>query len=161
MKKALIITQFIILSLIIILFNPLSNRLITLYYANDLSLNSKYFYRQIASESSFRCFAYSSAKAIGPGQITYNTAKYLKPDIREWELWLPWVNIQMSGRYTKYLLKKYKYNYSLTLAAYNWGETNVDKKLQYHQINVVRHINYRFLFKNVSETNTFLKKIME
>ncbi|HOD53668.1 MAG TPA: lytic transglycosylase domain-containing protein [Candidatus Cloacimonadota bacterium] len=161
MKKILILFQFILLFVIVVLFNPLSNRVITYYYSKKLNLNSTYFYRQINSESSFRCFAYSYASAIGPGQITFDTARYLHKDIKKWQLWLPWINIRTSGEYMIYLLKKYKQNYSLALAAYNWGETNVDKKLKYHQINVVRHINYRFLFKNVTETNTFLLKIME
>jgi soluble lytic murein transglycosylase-like protein len=161
MKKSLIIFQFALLTLVILTFNPLTNRIITLSKAKKYELNPTYFYKQIASESSFRCFAYSHAKAIGPGQITENTAKYMKPDIKRWHLWLPWINIDISAKYTKYLLKKYKDNYSLALAAYNWGETNVDRKLRYHQIHVSQHINYRFLFKNITETDVFLKKILE
>lgn len=161
MKKYLIIFQFILLGMVILAFNPFTNRIITLYTAKKYNLNRTYFYKQIASESSFRCFAYSHAKAIGPGQITEGTAKYIDPKVKTWHLWIPWVNIDISAKYTKYLLKKYKGNYSVALAAYNWGETNVDRKLRYHQVHISQHINYRFLFKNITETDTFLKKIME
>ncbi|HOE90474.1 MAG TPA: lytic transglycosylase domain-containing protein [Candidatus Cloacimonadota bacterium] len=161
MNKLFIISQMIIILMVIALFNPLTNMLLTYYYGKQFSLNTKYFYKQIEAESSFRCFAYSSAKAIGVGQITYLTAKYMDSSIKQWQLWLPWVNIQLSAQYTQYLLHKYKNNYSLALAAYNWGETNVDNKIKYHQIHISSNINYGFLFKNVSETDTFLKTILD
>lgn len=160
MKKAFVISQFIILFAIILMFNPLTNIFLTNYYANKYSLDKNYFYRQIKAESSFRCFAYSSAKAIGPGQITYKTAKYMDNSIQKWQLWLPWLNIDLSAKYTQYLLKKYQNNYSLALAAYNWGETNVDDKIRYHQITIITNLNYAFLFKNIGETDAFLKKIL-
>lgn len=161
MKKAIIIIQVIILLGIIVAFNPISNRIITIIMAKKLNLNTTYFYKQISSESSFRCFAYSHAKAIGPGQITKSTAQYINPQMPAWRLWLPWDNIYCSGLYTKYLLHKYKENYSLALAAYNWGETNVDLKLKFYNIQIIKSINYRFLFKHVYETDAFIKKILE
>ncbi len=161
MKKVLILIQFIILVILTMMFNPISNRLITIYQAKRLGLNSIYFYKQIKAESSFRCFAYSHAKAIGPGQITKDTAKYIVPELKSWRLWLPWDNIYASGRYTRYLLEKYEGNYSLALAAYNWGETNVDMKLKLYNIRVVKSINYRFLFSNVYETDAFIRNIIE
>ncbi len=161
MKRFFICSQFIILILILMAFNPLSTRIYTLIIAKSLDLNVRYFYNQIGAESSFRCFTRSYVNAIGAGQITKKTAKYISPHVSEWRLWLPWDNIYMSGLYTKYLLQKYKGNYSLALASYNWGETNVDNKLKYYNIQVSSHINYRFLFKNVKETDTFIRVILE
>lgn len=161
MLRLLLLIQFILLSLIILVFNPISVRIYTLIIAKQNGLNVRYFYNQIEAESSFRCFIHSYVNAIGPGQVTKETAAYIQPDLNPKRLWLPWDNLAVSAKYTQYLLNKYKGNYSLALAAYNWGETNVDNKLKYHNINIVRHLNYRYLFKNVYETDAFIKKILE
>lgn len=161
MKKCLIISQFIILSVIIMVFNPLTTRILSVITAKRIGLNINYFYKQIGAESSYRCFTRSHVQAIGAGQITRETARYIAPEIKSWRLWLPWDNLYVSALYTRHLLNKYKGNYSLALASYNWGETNVDNKLKYHNIHISRYINYRFLFKNIPETDSFLKEILE
>jgi hypothetical protein len=124
-------------------------------------LNSIYFYKQIKARGSFRCFAYSHAKAIGPGQITKDKAKYIVPELRAGDFGYHGTIYASRSRYTRYLLEKYEGNYSLALAAYNWGETNVDMKLKLYNIRVVKSINYRFLFSNVYETDAFIRNIIE
>lgn len=160
-RNFLIKFQFLILSITIIIFNPLSAKFYTILYAQKYSLNKSIFYRQIKTESYFRCFIKSKKNAIGLGQVTYPTALYMNPKISKWQLYIPWKNLDISGRYMEYLLKRYKQNYSLALAAYNWGETNVDSQLKINGININSNINYQYLFKNVRETYIFIDKILD
>jgi soluble lytic murein transglycosylase-like protein len=61
----------------------------------------------------------------------------------------------------EYLLKKYKGNMVLVLAAYNWGETNVDKLTKPLNASSLSEANLRQLFKNNKETNAYLQKILD
>jgi soluble lytic murein transglycosylase-like protein len=154
-----IIAQFVILGLILLLFNPLTGRLMTLYYAKKHGIDSGIFYRQIGTESYFRCFIKSNKGAMGIGQVIYSTAVYMEKDIKQWELYLPWKNLDISAKYMRYLLKRYNNNYSLALAAYNWGETNIDTVLKANNVVIETEEDYRYLFANVRETYAYLEKI--
>ena len=157
-KKALIKTIFWLLIFVVLIYNPLSVRVYVLFAALIFDLNVKFFYNQIKAESSFKSLAYSKVGAIGPGQIRINTSGYISPKIHTAFLWVPFVNVYISAKYMKYLLKKYKGNQSLALVAYNWGETNVDKKIKH--IKVKKDKNYGGMFKNIPESYKYLKKIM-
>ncbi len=159
MKKKFVKAVFWLLIAIILLYNPVSVRIYTLFAAMCYHLDSKLFYQQIKSESSFRALAISKANAIGPGQIKTDTHKYISPDIPTIFLWLPFVNICVSAKYMRYLLDKYNHNWSVALAAYNWGETNVDKKLK--GIKIERNKDYKKYFKNIKESYHYIKKVMK
>ncbi len=162
MQKLIIKLLFAVLGILILLFNPLSARLMTVIAGSVYDMNVPVFYRQIGAESSFCPLAESSKGAVGLGQIKYETAVYVIPGINKTELWLPWYNLKISAMYNKYLLKRYNGNYTLALAAYNWGETNVDKKLKESKITKVSSdTNYRELFKNIPETYAFIGRILE
>jgi len=161
LKKIIIIAQFAILLLIILLFNPITNMTLTLYYAKKYGLNSSLYFRQIKAESFFRCFVKSKKGAIGVGQVIYTTAVYIDSDIKKWELYLPWRNLDISSKYMQYLLERYQNNYSLALAAYNWGETNVSEKLRENNILIEIDTKYDYLFQNVRETYSYIEKIMK
>ena len=159
-NKGIILLQFTILAIIILLFNPLTSVSLTFFYANKYGLDKSVFYRQIKSESYFRCFVRSPKGAIGVGQVLYSTAGYIEPEINKWELYLPWRNLDISGKYMQLLLNRHNDNYSLALAAYNWGETNVSEKLKENDISIEPDTNYIYLFENIRETYTYIEKIL-
>ncbi|HNX00892.1 MAG TPA: lytic transglycosylase domain-containing protein [Candidatus Cloacimonadota bacterium] len=158
MKAFIIWFLFIILTIVILLYNPFTVRLIVIWQAHHYDLNAKYFYRLISQESTFRSLAISKQKALGPGQVREGTARYLDPNYRKGSLYFPYYNIRISAQYVRYLLNKYNHNWSLAIAAYNWGETNVDRKVVGMKID--RDANYRELFENVRETYNLLDKVL-
>lgn len=152
---------FWFLVVIILIYNPLSARVMTLMTAVSHGLDTELFYKLIDAESSFRSLAYSRSRAIGLGQVQVPTARYVYRNYIPGILWFPPANLHISARYFSYLLNKYQGNVSLSLAAYNWGESNVDRRLRKEEITIDTDENYRYLFRNVPETNFFIKKIME
>ena len=159
MKKRLIKILFYLLVFFILIYNPLTARLLTLIISPIYHLDSNMFYRQIAAESSFRTLAFSSRGAIGLGQVKPQTAKYMSLKYPEILLWFPVTNLMISARYTQHLLKKYKNNRSLALASYNWGETNVDRRIRNLKLETDK--DYSYLFADVPETYAFVKKILQ
>lgn len=155
------VLQFIllILALIILLYNPISLRLMTLGYAIYYKLDPIKFYRMISAESSFRSFAVSHQQAIGLGQVQENTAFYMRTSHKRGLLFVPFYNLKISALYMKYLLGRYNGNWSLALAAYNWGETKVDKRIKGISINPQE--NYVYLFNDIPETRIFITKILK
>jgi len=160
-KKRILSLFFIIIILFVVIYNPLTAMLLTTYTAKQNNIDTKLFYRMISTESSFFTLAYSKKGAIGLGQVRATTAKYISPEYPKVALWFPPTNLQISADYLNYLLKKYRGNKSLALAAYNWGETNVDKKLKEMGITVEPERNYRDLFVRVPETYSFIGKILK
>ena len=76
----------------------------------------------------------SSAGAIGPMQIMPETAAFLArrsgaTTFTTADLTTPRVNIAYGSYYLRYLLDRYHGNLTLALAAYNGGESNVDRWL--------------------------------
>jgi soluble lytic murein transglycosylase len=155
------ILQFILVCLVIIVlfYNPVSIRLMTLSVAVYYSLDPVKFYRLVSTESSFRSLAVSSKQAIGLGQIKEGTAGYVNERHKRGLLFLPTYNLKISALYLKYLLSRYKDNWSLALAAYNWGETNVDRRIK--GISIQTDKNYIDLFSDIPETRLFISKIMK
>ena len=159
MKSKTIKFLFIFLIVIILIFNTYSNRFGTILTAYIHGLEATKFYHLIKAESSFRCFAYSHRKAIGLGQIKTQTSRYIEPKVHPVFLWIPPVNLHISAKYIKYLLKKYNNNWSVALAAYNWGETNVDKRMR--NIKIQKNRDYRNKFKDIKETYNYIEKILD
>jgi soluble lytic murein transglycosylase len=155
------ILQFILLVLVIIVlfYNPVSVRLMTLGVAIYYKLDPVKFYRLISTESSFRSFAVSSKKAIGLGQVKEDTAGYINISHKRGLLFVPFYNLKISALYLKYLLARYDNNWSIALAAYNWGETKVDKRIKGRKI--VSGENYVILFSDIPETRQFINKILK
>ena len=159
-KKRLIKLSFFLLVLIITINNPISARIFCITVAKINGVDSVTFYKLIKAESSFRTFAYSKKKAIGLGQIKKETSQFMHDKIPPVFLWNPIFNLYISSKYYKYLHSKFNDNLSLTLAAYNWGETNVLRLIKKNKINIKSSENYSFLFKDNPETYEFIINIM-
>lgn len=127
---------------------------VAVYYGLDPGI----FYRLIRSESSFRSFAISNAQAIGLGQIRESTAFYIHKKHKRGLLFVPLYNLKLAARYLLYLQDRYHGNWSLSLAAYNWGETNVSSRVKGLKIDPQK--NYQSLFKDIPETYRYIGKII-
>jgi len=73
-------------------------------------------------------------------------------------LFVPLYNLRLSARYLNYLRAKYQGNWSLTLAAYNWGETNVSRRIDTQNIDAQK--DYREHFRDIPETYNYIGKIL-
>ena len=85
----------------------------------------------IYQESKFRDQT-SQAGARGLMQITPDTARYIArlsggTKFQQGDLATPQINISYGAYYLRYLLDRYDGNDELAIAAYNAGETNVDR----------------------------------
>jgi len=155
-----LLSGLILLSILVIFtFNPLSIRLMTLGVAVYYNIEPAVFYRLINTESAFRSFAISPKQAVGLGQMRENTARYIHPEYRSGMLFVPLYNLKLCARYIKYLQKKYNKNWTLVLAAYNWGETNVDRRVRGMRIETGK--DYRHLFRDIRETSAYIDKILK
>ena len=157
-KKGRVKFYFFLIIVVLLIYNPISARIMTVGVAITTNVDIKIFYNLIKAESSFRSLAYSSQKAIGLGQMQVNTFNYVFPKQPGVLIWFPPSNLFASAKYLKYLNKKFKGNWTLTLAAYNWGETNVLKRIR--KMNIVSEADYRYKFKDIPETYAFLINIL-
>ncbi len=158
LKKNLLRLILLFLIVIILFYNPVSLRLMTLGFAIYYKLDPGKFYRLVGAESSFRSFAVSSKQAIGLGQVKEDTAGYIYQRHKRGMLFLPFYNLKITALYLKYLLSRYNNNWSLSLAAYNWGETNVDRRIRGREL--LPDKNYSNLFSDIPETRRFISKII-
>ncbi len=157
--KRWILSAVILLAIILVVtFNPISIRLMTLGVAVCYNIEPAVFYRLIRTESGFRSFAVSPKQAVGLGQIRENTARYIHPEYRSGMLFVPIYNLKLSAKYIKYLQNKYKSNWTLVLAAYNWGETNVDRRIR--GLLIETDADYRHLFRDIRETRAYINKVL-
>jgi soluble lytic murein transglycosylase len=147
-----------ICAVIVLVYNPVSLRLLTLGYAVYYDLNPVRFYRLVGAESSFRSLAVSEQHAIGLGQVREDTAFYVNTEHKRGLLFFPFYNLKISARYLQYLLGRYHNNWTLALAAYNWGETKVDKRLK--GISIKPDEDYAYLFSDIPETHKYISKII-
>lgn len=148
----------VLLIALILLYNPVSIRVMTVGVAIYHGIDPVIFYRLIRTESSFRSFAVSDAQAIGLGQIRESTAHYIHKQHKRGMLFVPVYNLSLSARYIKYLLQQYHGNWSLALAAYNWGETNVNARMGKTKIDPGE--DYRNMFRDVPETYHYISRIL-
>lgn len=149
---------FGILILIALVYNPISVRMMSFGVAVVHGIDPMLFYRLIRTESSFRSFAVSPRDAIGLGQIRESTAFYIHEKHKRGLLFVPFYNLNLSAKYIKYLLQRFDGNWSLALAAYNWGETNVSRRMS--SISIEPAKDYRMMFSDIPETHNYITKIM-
>jgi soluble lytic murein transglycosylase-like protein len=147
-----------LLFVLILVYNPISLRITTVGVAIYYGIDPGMFYRLIHSESSFRSFAVSNAQAIGLGQIRESTAFYIHKEHKRGFLFFPVYNLKLAAKYLNYLKERYHGNWSLALAAYNWGETNVSKRISGMKVDPDK--DYRYLFKDIPETYNYIGKIL-
>lgn len=81
----------------------------------------------IRQESVFNPLARSPVGARGLMQIMPTTARRLRRSVRDKQLVIPQVNIELGTQYVKNLLKRYDGNLVYVLAAYNAGESRVER----------------------------------
>jgi soluble lytic murein transglycosylase len=159
--KRLLLSLALLFSLTVLFFlNPLIMRVMTVGVAWGHHLNAGRFYRLIQAESSFRPWVRSHRDAVGLGQVRQETAYFIYVGHDERLLWFPPYNLHISALYLKYLLKRYHGNWSIALAAYNWGETNVDQRLRKMSVDYGPNTDCRAYFQDIPETRTYLNKIL-
>ena len=110
---------------------PLRHDDIIRQQARDKDLDPALIAAVIYEESKFRDQT-SHAGARGLMQITPQTAEYIARKsggtrFEQGDLGTPQINIAYGSFYLRYLLDRYDGNYELAVAAYNAGETNVDR----------------------------------
>ena len=99
-------------------------------YSKEYDVEKSLIAAVIYQESRYRSAAVSSVGATGLMQIMPDTAQWLSSKMsipyKKSDLKDPDYNIRMGTFYLNYLLKKYKGDEKLALAAYNAGPGNVD-----------------------------------
>ena len=110
---------------------PLRHEDIIRQQAREKDLDPALIAAVIYQESKFRDQT-SEAGARGLMQITPATAEFIARDsggtrFSQEDLATPQINIAYGTYYLRYLMRRYDRNTELVLAAYNAGETNVDK----------------------------------
>ena len=156
--KGLIYPISALLLLVILIYNPVSVRIMTVGVAIYYKLNPVVFYRLIKTESAFRSLAVSPRHAIGLGQVKQSTAHYLVDGHDPKLLYTPLYNLKTSAKYLLYLKSRFKGNWSLMLAAYNWGETAVSRRMR--NVAISPKEDYRDRFKDVPETYNYIAKVL-
>jgi soluble lytic murein transglycosylase len=103
----------------------------------------------------------SPAGALGLMQIEPATAEFLAQrsggvDFKVSDLSDPAINISYGAYYLRYLLNRYDHDETLALAAYNGGETNVDRWLA-----LAHAANVRFTVDEIpfAETRAYVKRV--
>ncbi|MCS7311873.1 MAG: lytic transglycosylase domain-containing protein [Acidobacteria bacterium] len=110
--------------------------------AREHGLSKKLILAVIAIESDFQTRALSPKGAIGLMQLLPETARLY--GVRN--LWDPYENLRAGVAHLAYLVRRYRGNLGLALAAYNAGEDDVDR---YGGI------------PPFAETRTYVKKVLE
>jgi soluble lytic murein transglycosylase-like protein len=158
LRRILVFPFVLLLILLILIYNPVSVRLMTVGTAVFYGIEPPIFYRLIETESHFRSFAVSPSAAIGLGQVKESTAKYIHTKHKRGMLFVPFYNLRMSAQYIRYLQKRFDNNWTLVLAAYNWGENNVETRMRRTKINP--KTDYRQRFSDIPETYNFINRIL-
>lgn len=110
--------------------------------ADKFKLDSALIKAIIKAESNFNHRAVSPVGAQGLMQLMPKTASFLKVD----DSFHPEKNIEGGARYLSYLLKTYRGNLSLALAAYNAGEKAVAK--------------YNYNIPPYKETQNYVRRVL-
>lgn len=173
-KKTLIIIGIILflIILIFVIFKPQNWILKKLYkldyseyvykYAEVNDVDPYLIFSIIKAESNFSRNIESSSGAIGLMQLMESTAVEKANEIGEEvvvkeALFNPEINIKIGTSYYAYLIKHYKGNENLALAAYNAGMGNVDRWIEEGTIKEdgsdLENIPYK-------ETNNYVRKIL-
>ena len=173
-NKTLIIVGVILflIFLIFVIFKPQNWILKKLYkldygeyvykYAEENDVDPYLIFAIIKAESNFSRNIESSSGAIGLMQLMESTAVEKANEIGEEvvvkeALFNPEINIKIGTSYYAYLIKHYKGNEHLALAAYNAGIGNVDRWIKEGTIKEdgsdLENIPYK-------ETNNYVRKIL-
>lgn len=173
-NKTLIIVGVILflIFLIFVIFKPQNWILKKLYkldygeyvykYAEENDVDPYLIFAIIKAESNFSRNIESSSGAIGLMQLMESTAVEKANEIGEEvvvkeALFNPEINIKIGISYYAYLIKHYKGNEHLALAAYNAGIGNVDRWIKEGTIKEdgsdLENIPYK-------ETNNYVRKIL-
>jgi hypothetical protein len=88
----------------------------------------------IRQESAFNADAKSRVGAMGLMQLMPSTARRMDRSVKKHDLLRPSVNIRLGVRFFEYLVKRYKGDVELALAAYNAGPDAVDRWLARYPI---------------------------
>ncbi|NLN66202.1 MAG: lytic transglycosylase domain-containing protein [Clostridiaceae bacterium] len=109
---------------------PTPHALLVERYAEEHQLQTALVYAVIRTESGFREKVVSPKGAVGLMQITENTGIWIASmlevqDFSPEDLKVPETNIRFGCWYLSYLMKRFKGNTELALAAYNAGEGTV------------------------------------
>ena len=139
---------------------PLTNADVIRQQAAEKHLDPALIAGVIYAETKFDART-SSAGAQGLMQILPQTAEFLAhksgaTTFTVADLGTPQVNIAYGSYYLRYLLNRYDHDETLALAAYNGGETNVDRWLaQAHAANV------RFTVDSIpfAETRAYVRRV--
>ena len=94
------------------------------HVAAEVSLAPELIHSVVAAESAYQPQAVSPAGAEGLMQLMPETARELGVE----DSFDPQQNLRGGSRYLKQLLDKYDGDLDRALAAYNWGQGNVDRK---------------------------------
>lgn len=169
-NKVLVVVIFIILTFYI-LKGVLPNLIKTIYplkyentisrYAMEYGLDLHLIAAIIKVESNYDRLAISNKGAIGLMQIKPSTGKWIAEqigikDFDEEMLYEPEINIKMGCWYLNYLMRYYKGNVQLALAAYNGGLGNVNKWLMNKDYS---DDGTSLKSTPFEETNAYMKKI--
>ena len=173
-NKTLIIVGVILFLIVLIftIFKPQNWFLKKLYkldygeyvykYAEENDVDPYLIFAIIKAESNFSRNIESSSGAIGLMQLMEATAVEKANEIGEEvvvkeALFNPEINIKIGTSYYAYLIKHYKGNENLALAAYNAGMGNVDRWIEEGTIKEdgsdLENIPYK-------ETNNYVRKIL-
>lgn len=98
--------------------------------ASAEGLDPELGFRLVRVESVFDPEAVSPAGAVGLTQLMPSTARWLSPDLTGEEIREPSINLTLGFRFLKHLLRDYKGDVSLALAAYNRGPGRVNHDLK-------------------------------
>jgi len=141
---------------------PLKHEDIIRQQAAEKGLDPALVAAVIYEESRFRDQT-SHAGARGLMQITPETAKFIARDsggtaFEQGDLATPQINISYGTYYLRYLLRRYDGNETLAIAAYNAGETNVNRWVEEaggaDQFDTSEHIPF-------PETRNYVENVQE
>jgi soluble lytic murein transglycosylase len=100
-------------------------------YSQQNDLDPYLILSLIREESFFKTDAVSTARAYGLMQILLGTAKEVaNKKIQRRDLFEPETNIRLGTKYLKHLINKYQGKTHLALAAYNAGDSRVDRWIE-------------------------------
>ena len=141
---------------------PLRHEDIIRQQAADKGIEADLIAAVIYEESRFRDQT-SHAGARGLMQITPETAAFIARDsggtrFTQKDLATPQINISYGAYYLRYLLRRYEGNVGLAVAAYNAGETNVNRWVAEaggeHEFEASDHIPF-------AETRAYVENVLE
>ena len=168
MKKILIIIALV--ALVILIFGvfglkilyPLKYGDLVEKYSNENNLDKMLVYAIIKAESNFNPEITSHSGAMGLMQIMEETGQEIAEELdveyeEKEDLYKPEVNIMIGTKYFANLLKTYKNNMNLALAAYNAGIGNVNEWIKEGIIKADGSDVENIPFK---ETNNYVRKIL-